>query len=195
MATLSFDLPTKLATVGIADTEITVQEIYDQFRDFEDLPTTMSNSDLVTAAGKDTLAGGAQTIITVRLLDGWRVKFADRAGPGITECVITGGNLVASTELGADQIPVAPSDFVFVSLANATTGAIQGLGLVQSDMAWLALFHRDGARVTDDEDAKERLYTDRTLTTVDSEWDLFSDDELTTPWDGIQSIKGRQPST
>jgi len=180
-ATLSFDLTTKLATVLTPDTSISCQEIYDQFRDYEDRPEVMSNKELVTASGKDTLAGGLQTVVTVRLLDGWRVKFADRAGPSITECVVTGGNLLASDEAGDNQIPIAPADYVFVSLANATTGALLNL-------ADLALARK--ARTN-----RQELVNIGTTQNPDWRWRTYDDDDTTvlTELDHeVQDIDGKQ---
>ena len=126
MATLSFDIPNRIAEVAAPDSTITIQEIYDQFRDFEDemdvlfLPTT------IQAGGKDPLPGGAQTVITCTLLDGWRIRFEARGGPTTEQMTITGGNLVGQDALGGEQFPVAPSAFTHVTIAQATTGALLG---------------------------------------------------------------------
>lgn len=133
MATLGFDIPTKLATVAAPDTSISVQEIVDQFRDFEDNPLTMAHDGyegtaLLFAEGKSPVGGGAEQVITAHLLNGWRIKFEDRAGPTTIECSVTGGNLIAWVQEfgGTTQIPVAPSTYVFPSYAQATTGALLG---------------------------------------------------------------------
>ena len=126
MASLTFDIPTKIATVGIADTDISCQEVLDQFRDFEDTPEAMGFPKMVEAAGKVDLAGGTQTVITVTLLDDWKLKFADRAGPSTIQCLVFGGNLVGKDGVGAESFPLEPATFVFASIAQATTGALLG---------------------------------------------------------------------
>jgi hypothetical protein len=133
---LSFDRVAKIATVPVADgTQITVQSIYDQFRDFEDEPQNLDLKTTITAGGKDDLGGGRFTVITVTLLDGWRVAFEARPGPTTEQMTITDGNLVGLDEFGVPQFPVAPTAFTAVTMAQATTGAIiAGVGTTAEEI-------------------------------------------------------------
>jgi hypothetical protein len=132
---LEFNRFTKIATVPLADGDtITVQSIYDQFRDFEDEPQNLDLKTTITAGGKDDLGGGQFTVITVTLLDGWRVAFESAGGPAFEIKRVTEGNLVALDEAGLPQFPIAPNPFVNVVIAQATTGAI--LGAVSADEVW-----------------------------------------------------------
>ncbi len=78
MAELSFYIPTRLAVVELPDTTISVQEIVDQFRDFEDNPETMVHRRMLHAEGKLALPDGSNMIVAAAMLDGWRVQFIDR---------------------------------------------------------------------------------------------------------------------
>lgn len=134
---LSFNRVAKIATLPIADgTALTVQQIYDQFRDFEDEPQNLDLRKTVDGAGKDDLGGGVFTIVTVTLRDGWRVQFADRAGPATEVMRITEGNLVATDVVGDPQFPVAPSTFTSVVIAQATTGAVIESGAQSPQELW-----------------------------------------------------------
>ena len=68
----------------ICNTEITIQEIVDQIRDFEDEISPAGGMDIpyiLDAAGKQPLGGGDLVGMTITLID-WTIKFADRPGPG-----------------------------------------------------------------------------------------------------------------
>jgi hypothetical protein len=107
--TIEFNRFTKIATVPLADGDtITVQSIYDQFRDFEDEPQNLDLKTMITAGGKDDLGGGQLTVITATLLDGWRVAFESAGGPAFEIKRVTEGNLVALDEAGLPQFPIAP---------------------------------------------------------------------------------------
>lgn len=126
MATLTLDIPDRLLHVDALSDTISVQEIVDQSRDFEDLPEMMAQPHILNAEGKTPLAGGSLTVITATLVNGWRLKFADRAGPTVELVTVTGGNLVGQDALGAEQFPIAPAAFTSATIAQATTGALLG---------------------------------------------------------------------
>ncbi len=122
---LLFDRVNRIATVPIADgRSITVQSIYDQFRDFEDEPSSMDLPTMIEAEGKFGLAGGNQTIVSIALLDGWRLAFAAGAGPTEEIAQVIDGNITALTALDVVQFPIAATAFVAGFIAQATTGAL-----------------------------------------------------------------------
>lgn len=123
-----FDQTTKIATLDIAHSTITIQEIVDTFRDFEDLPEITAFEATIAASGKDALPDGSRTVITATLLNGWKIAFAARPGPTLEQGTITGGNLLAVTGgLGSSaQFPISPTANISISLAQATTGALLG---------------------------------------------------------------------
>lgn len=120
-----------LGTVELPDTTIRCQEIYDQVRAFEAQLANMDlgeqgpagGNGLVEAAGKFQIGGGAFTIISVRLLQELRIRFADQPGPATVPVRVEEGNLVGV--IGSlNEEPVLNSAFTYMTRALATTGAI-----------------------------------------------------------------------
>lgn len=134
---IQFNRGTKVATVPIADgTSITVQEVYNQFKDFEDEPQNMDLKRMIKAGGKDFIAVGRETVITMTLLDGWLLAFEARPGPATILCTVDDGNIVALDALGVPQYPISPTLFTSVSIAQATTGAVITAGAVSAQEVW-----------------------------------------------------------
>ncbi|MEM1540972.1 MAG: hypothetical protein QXJ07_06320, partial [Candidatus Bathyarchaeia archaeon] len=102
-------------------TEISIQELYNAIRDWEDDPENMSEAKVCDAAGKDPLGAGLYTAITL-ILRGWKLKFEDRTQP--TVCMVRGGNLLATDEYGNFVYPIAPSANVTVTIAQSTAASL-----------------------------------------------------------------------
>lgn len=120
MSTLTFDSANKVIVVPDTATEVTVQEIYDQSRDYEQGVEGMSLDILERAGGKDALGGDIYTAVTVTLINNWRLKFEDRVS--WTTCYVKGGNLVAINDYGNN--PIKTSDYVNVIIQGAVAGVI-----------------------------------------------------------------------
>ena len=141
MATLSYDKSTQIMTVLAPDTEITVQEIVNQTREFEDEPHNMEIFKIIDASGKENLGGGVLVGITATLLD-WKIAFEARPGPTYILCDISGGNLVnfdTGTELY--DSPVSPTAFVTVTRTSSASATLQELSIIQfssyQNMVWV----------------------------------------------------------
>lgn len=118
---LQFDFPAKIINVPLPDVTVELQFLLNSIRDAEDdITPGMSYPKIADAFGKQDLGGGVLVGITVVLLDGWRVKFADRPGPTTVSCSITGGNFVG--EAGAN--PVAPSTYTQVTTQQSSSATI-----------------------------------------------------------------------
>jgi len=115
----SFDPINRVITVLAPDTEVTVQDLINAIRDWED--DHLEWGKVADASGKDTVAPGVQTAITVRLL-GWRLKFEDRAEP--TVCLVRGGNLLAVDDQGNYMYPIAPANNVTVVVSQSVAAAL-----------------------------------------------------------------------
>lgn len=171
MATWSFDIPNRVATVLSPDTTVTVQEIYDTFRDFEDelerlwLPVTVAGS------GKDDLGGGVFTVTNVFLQDGWRVAFEARGGPSTEQMTVTDGNLLGFDSNGDPQFPIAPTAFTSVTIAQATTGSILDPGVASLETLRKLLLNR---METNPVTGRMTVYDDDD-TTVLVEGDIYED--------------------
>jgi hypothetical protein len=119
MANFHFDPINRIITVLAPDTEITVQELINAIRDWED--DHLEWDKVADATGKDYLGAGLYTAITVRLLN-WRLKFQDRDQP--TACIVRGGNLLAVDAQGNYMYPIAPAQNVTVAIAQSTAASL-----------------------------------------------------------------------
>jgi hypothetical protein len=119
MASFRFDPINRIITVLAPDTEITVQELMNAIREWE--AEHLEYDKVAEASGKEFVAPGLQTAITVKLLN-WRLKFEDR--PTYTVCLVRGGNLLAVDENGNYMYPIAPSTNVSVALAQSTAASL-----------------------------------------------------------------------
>ena len=127
MPTFTFDIPTKIVEIASPDTEATVQEIYDACVDFEETSAMLGHNRIVEAEGKFIVTTGQLLVITLFMLNGWRVQFEARAGPALEVCSISSGNFVGRTGNSKDDPeshPVAPTDNTHVTIEQAITGAM-----------------------------------------------------------------------
>lgn len=117
--TITFDKANKLIIITSNQTEVTIQDLINACRDFEDELVNIDGSSLANATGKQDLGGGVKVGITLELINDWRVKFKDRDGPDYIKCKISGGNLVATNIY--DNNPIKPSAFVTVEIAQSAS--------------------------------------------------------------------------
>ena len=120
--TFTFDKVTKTITVELPDTGVTVQQVVNAIREFEDDLVNMDVGQIMAGAGKDDLGGGVYTGITLKLVNDWRLMFADRAGPTYVRCKVSGGNLIATNSYGDD--PIKQSAYTQVLIAQSTSAAL-----------------------------------------------------------------------
>jgi len=125
-STFSFDKVNHVITVVGDDTEITIQELVDACREWEDGDEAMEVMHVIDAAGKEVLGGGVSVGITCTLRN-WKVKFADRGSASWVLCNIRGGNLVAVNQLGVPMSPIEPAAYVTVSLTASASATLQEL--------------------------------------------------------------------
>lgn len=119
--TLTFDFYAKIINVPLPDVNVDLQFLLNSIREAEDdITPGMAYPKIADAFGKQDLGGGVLVGITVVLLDGWRVKFADRPGPTTVSTSISGGNFVG--EAGAN--PIAPSTYTQVTTQQSSSATI-----------------------------------------------------------------------
>ena len=124
MATLTFFKSTKIIEVDAPQTEVTVQDLVNQIRDYEDNLVNMDIKRIADITGKDSLGGGNFTGITLKLLHDWRVRFEDRCGPTFEQMRVSGGNLIA-TNVYCNN-PIATSSFTQVTVELSLSPSITG---------------------------------------------------------------------
>lgn len=121
---LTFDRATNGIQVNAPRTVITIQELTNLIREYEDEWESMAFSAIIKAAGKDALGGGVFVGITLTLLDPWEIFFEARPGPDVVECFIRGGNLVATDAVDAARPAMRESPFTFVVIEQSTSAAL-----------------------------------------------------------------------
>lgn len=104
-------------------TEITIQELTDLIKDWEDEPPNLTYPILVRTFGKQSLGGGSFVGITA-VLQNAKVSFEARSGPDEVLCTISGGNLVAEDDVGASISPIHPTAYTQVVIAQSTAPSI-----------------------------------------------------------------------
>lgn len=126
---ITFDRVNKIIEIAAPSTEVSIQLLLNAIRYWEDNQVNLDIPHIASASGKETLGGGTSVGVTLKLLNGWRVKFADRLIE--TVCNINGGNLVAVDELGNDIFPLAYSQFVLATLTSSSSATLQELSAIQ----------------------------------------------------------------
>jgi len=116
---LSFDKVNKVITVLAPDTEITIQNLLDSIREYEDELTSMDIPKIVSCAGKEPLGGGVVVGLTLTLLDDWQLAFEARSGPSYIQCIVSGGNIVA-VHVNGSIYPTAFTQVLITASSSAT---------------------------------------------------------------------------
>ena len=123
MPTFTLNKVTRIIEVASPDTEVTIQQLINAIRNWEDELVNIETAKIADASGKEDLGGGLQVGITLKLLN-WRLKFEDRSGPDWVGCGVTGGNLVAVDANNQPMNPIQPAAYVTVTVAKAVSAAI-----------------------------------------------------------------------
>ena len=107
-----------------------MQDLVDTCREIESQQWNLDDAHLLNAAGKENLGGGVKVGITVTLNNA-RVAFEARSGPAYIQCNISGGNLVAIDDVGADTNPIEPTAFTQIVLANSSSATLSEQSAIQ----------------------------------------------------------------
>ncbi len=114
----------RIITVLSPSTEITIQDLLDTCREFEDDIPNMVYPYLASAAGKENLGGGVKVGITITLQNAV-LAFEARSGPDYIQCRVSGGNLVAIDDNGDDISPIYPTAFTQVITTASSSATLQ----------------------------------------------------------------------
>jgi hypothetical protein len=123
MPTFTFDKVNRIIEVAAPDTEVTIQELVNAIRDFEDELYNMEVAKIADASGKEDLGGGLQVGITLKLLN-WKLKFEDRTGPDWVDCSVTGGNILAVDANNQPMNPIERAAYVTVTVERAVSAVL-----------------------------------------------------------------------
>ena len=124
---LLFDKINKVITIEDTADEITIQNLLNAVRQWEDELSSMDIGQVASAAGKEPLGGGVTVGITLTLLDNWRLAFEARGGPSYIQCKVSGGNLVGTHPDGV----IYPTAFTQVVMTASSSATLQELGAIQ----------------------------------------------------------------
>ena len=124
-AIITFDKTNRLINVG-GTTEVSIQELINAIRNFEDELVNFDIPSIASASGKESLGGDLFVGITLKLLN-WKLKFEDRDPPN-TVCNVTGGNLIAVDGSGYFMNSIEPSNNVTVTKTASTSAGLVGGG-------------------------------------------------------------------
>jgi len=132
--TVDFSASPRIVTVAAPSTEVSLQDLYDTLRNIEATETGILYPQLLNAAGKQVLGGGALVGMTLTLRNAL-LAFAARTGPGWALCSVGGGNLVAIDEVGAPlPSPLQPTAYTFATLTQSTSASLlSGTGGLTKD--------------------------------------------------------------
>jgi len=124
MATITFDPQTRIATIASPTDVITVQEVYDKSRAYENTFAQMSQDLWVVAVGKDQMTLTTALVVSLFMLNNSRVAFEDRAGPSLEVMQTQGGNFVGrvADKDSAINHPIAPTANTHATIDQASTG-------------------------------------------------------------------------
>jgi hypothetical protein len=119
---LVFDKYLKLITIEAPQTELDVQDLYNDVRLFEELNQNLEVAQICIGTGKQALGGGVYVGITVELINNWRIQFEARPGLDYVAVRVSGGNLVATNDYGNN--PINPTAFTQVTIANSSSATL-----------------------------------------------------------------------
>ena len=122
-----FDKENKIITIEAPAVEITIQNLLNAIREYEDELSSMDIPVIASAAGKEDLGGGVSVGITLTLLDDWQLAFEARGGADYIQCRVSGGNLVAVNVNGA----IYPTAFTQVLITASSSATLQELDAIQ----------------------------------------------------------------
>ena len=116
---IAFNKADKVVEVSSV-TSVTIQEIINASRDYEDSEEGMTTDVVANAYGKQGLGAGMAVGITLELINNWRIQFEEETV--WTTKYVLGGNLVAINDYGDD--PIKPSAYVNVIISGSTSPSI-----------------------------------------------------------------------
>jgi len=114
-----FDEIKRTIIIEKPQTEVTIQNLINAIRDWEDELINLDEASLANASGKQDLGGGILVGISLELINNWRIQFEDRLGPDYILCKVSGGNLVATNDY--DNNPIRPSAFTQIYIAQSSS--------------------------------------------------------------------------
>lgn len=126
--TIDWSQSPRIITVLSPSANITIQDLVDTCRTLEGEQIDLTYDHIIDAAGKQNLGGGVFVGVTATLNNAL-LAFEARSGPTYTQCIVNGGNLVATDSLGVYQsTPIEPTAFTQVVVSASSSGTLVSVG-------------------------------------------------------------------
>lgn len=129
---LVFHKVLKVITVEKPQRTLTIQDLHDEIRLFEEKNPNLEVARIMNASGKESLGGGVRVGITLELVNDWRLAFEFRTDQevidegfpagGVVLCTVSGGNLIATNIY--DNNPIYPTENTQVIIAQSSSATI-----------------------------------------------------------------------
>ena len=116
---ITLNQTTQLITVS--DDIVSIQNLLNAIRDWENKQENMDCPQVAEAAGKQVLSETSSVGVTLTLID-WKVSFGDRPSPVV--CSVTDGNLVAVDGTGTPMSPIEASTNVTVMVSQSSSATM-----------------------------------------------------------------------
>ena len=120
----------RIITVASPSTEISIQDLVDTCRYLESRLVNIQFDRLLDASGKEPLGGAVFVGITVKLNNAL-LAFEARGGPSFVQCNVSGGNLTAVDEFGADIDPMQTTAYTQIVRTSSSSATLQELADIQ----------------------------------------------------------------
>lgn len=141
------ELSPRIIEVIIPATDITVQELYNLIRQWEDEPAHLSYPKLISAAGKEALGGGVVVGITATLQNA-RIMFTGRTTPLESAGNVTSGDVKGKTLYAIGGQFVVNSVYEGCTVFNSSTGGMAAVTEIISDIELKSFQLSGGSRDT-----------------------------------------------
>lgn len=139
MATLTFFKYERVIQVDSPQTSVTIQDLLNQIRVYEENLNNLDYGHIANAYGKQALGGGSFIGITLELINDWRIAFEARPGSDTVLCTVSGGNLVAINQYSNN--PIKPTAFTQINIAQSSSPTI-----IQADANYGMLYMLESMR-------------------------------------------------
>ena len=128
-ASLTFFKYERLIQVDSPQIEVTIQDLLNQIRNYEEQLINLDYGHIANATGKQALGGDVYVGITLELINDWRIQFEARPGNDYILVSVSGGNLVATNIY--DDNPIKPSAFTQVNVTSSSSATLQEVSSIQ----------------------------------------------------------------
>ena len=127
---ISLDASTKIVSITSPTTSVTVQELVNTIRDWEDEQENLAYAHVIDAVGKADLGGGVTTGITMTLSALWQIQFWN----GVTRGTLKDGNIVGG--VGGVPIKNTGGNDTILQLGAVATTIAEGDAETIADAVW-----------------------------------------------------------